>query len=155
MDPTDAGNSSDASDAGNPTDGGDANAGGDSASGISVVSVTLLDTSITNVVQGSPVAGYDPIANNATISQATVGTQLSIRANTNPSPTGSVNFSLDGTNHTESSLPYTLCGDDGAGTITNCNITQATHTLTVTPYSAAALGGDAGTPLTITFTLSP
>jgi hypothetical protein len=119
------------------------------------VSFTLLDTSITNVVQGSPVAGFDPIANNATISTGTVGTQLSIRANTVPSPLGSVEFSLDGTTHTENSLPYTLCGDNGAGTITNCNITAASHELTGTPYSAANLGGTAGTALTIKFTVGP
>jgi hypothetical protein len=123
-----------------------------------VLSLTLVDTSITNVIAGSPVAGYDPLKNNSTFSLGTVGTQLSIRANINPTATAnvaSVLFAYDATNHTENATPYTLCGDDGAGTINNCNLTAGQHTLTVTTYSAAALGGTAGTPYTITFTIAP
>ena len=67
---------------------------------------------------------------------------------------GSVGFVYDATNHTENATPYTLCGDNGAGAVTNCNLAAGAHTLTATPYSAADLGGTAGTPLTITFTLA-
>ncbi len=129
--------------------------GGAGDGGLTVATLTLLNTAITNVVQGAPVPGYDPLVDGTTFSLATVGTQLSIRANTEPSPTGSVSFQYDGTQHTENALPYTLCGDNGAGTITNCNIAAGAHTLTVTPYTAANLGGTAGAPLTINFTVTP
>jgi len=131
-------------------------AGADTApSGPTVSSLTLLDTSITNVLEGSPVNGYDPMKDATTLSSATVGTQLSIRANIVVATTLSVDFNLDGTSHTESAAPYVLCGDDGAGTITNCAIPEGAHTLIVTPYSDAALGGVAGKPVTITFTIAP
>ena len=121
-----------------------------------VLSLTLVDTSITNQIAGSPVAGYDPLKNNSTFSLGTVGTQLSIRANINPTATvASVLFAYDAVNHTENATPWTLCGDDGAGTITNCNLTAGTHTLTVTTYTQAAMAGTAGTPYTITFTITP
>ena len=135
----------------------DASDAGDAPVG-EVLSVTLVDTSITNVIAGSPVAGYDPLKNNSTFSLGTVGTQLSIRANINPTATAnvvSVLFAYDATNHTENATPYTLCGDDGAGTITNCNLAAGQHTLTVTTYTAANLGGTAGTPYTVTFTIAP
>lgn len=133
----------------------DASDASDAPSGPAVLSLTLIDTSVTNVIQGSPVAGYDPLKNNSTFSLGTVGTNLSIRANVTPTGIASVLFAYDGTNHTENATPWTLCGDDGAGTITNCNIAAGQHTLTVTPYSAANLGGTAGVPLTIAFTVNP
>jgi hypothetical protein len=125
----------------------------DAPAGPAVISMTLLDTSITNVVQGSPVTGYDPIKDGSIISLATVGTNLSVRANLNVATIGSVGFAYSATTHTENTTPYVLCGDNGAGTITNCNLTAGTYKITATPYSAANLGGTAGTPLTITFTL--
>lgn len=161
--PTESSPSTPAVDGGSPvaaitTDsgGGGRDAGGpvDATAAPTVTSVSLLDTSITNVLGGSPVTGFDPMKNASTISAAAVGALLSIRANT-PAVLGSAEFNLDGTKHTENGAPYTLCGDNGGGTITNCNITLGAHSLTVTPYSAANLGGTAGTPLTVTFTLDP
>ena len=117
---------------------------------------TLVDTAITTLINGSPVAGFDPIAPGATINLATVGSALSIRANTVPALVGSVAFALDATyTHTENTAPYTLCSDNGAGTITSCAavLTVGKHTLTATPYSATALGGDAGAPISLTFTI--
>jgi hypothetical protein len=117
---------------------------------------TLIDTAITTVVDGSPVANFDPIPPGATINLAHVGTALSIRANTVPALVGSVAFALDATyTHTESTAPYTLCSDNGAGVVTSCAsiLTVGLHTLTATPYSAAALGGDAGAPFSLTFTI--
>ena len=127
----------------------------DAPSGPAVTSFSLIDTSITNVVQGSPVSGYDPIKNGTTISLAQVGTSLSVRANLNVTTIGSVGFVYDATNHTENVTPYMLCGDNGAGVITNCNLAAGAHTITATPYSAANLAGTAGTPLTLSFTLAP
>jgi hypothetical protein len=119
-----------------------------------IKSFTLIDTSVTGIVDGSPVAGYDPITDGSTISLATVGTQLSVRANLTAT-VGSILFAHDQTTHTENRAPYVLCGDDGAGTISNCNLAAGTYTLTATPYTDANLGGTAETPYTLTFTLVP
>lgn len=117
---------------------------------------TLVDTTITTAIDGTPVTGFDPIAPGATINLAKVGSALSVRANTVPALVGSVAFALDATyTHTENTAPYFLCSDNGAGTITSCAsvLTVGLHTLTATPYTAASLGGDAGAPITLTFTI--
>ncbi len=123
---------------------------------VTTADFTLLDTLITTAVDGSPVAGFDPIAEDATINLATVGSALSIRANTVPALVGSVAFALDATyTHTETAAPYLLCSDNGAGVVTSCAsiLTVGAHTLTATPYSGAALAGDAGAPITLSFTI--
>ena len=117
---------------------------------------TLVDTAITGIIDGSPVTGFDPIAEGATINLAQVGSALSVRANTVPAAVGSVAFALDATyTHTENTPPYFLCSDDGAGNITSCAsiLTVGKHTLTATPYSAAGLTGDAGAPILLDFTI--
>ena len=122
----------------------------------SVPDFTLVDTTITTAIDGTPVTGFDPIAAGATINLAKVGSALSIRANTVPALVGSVAFALDASyTHTENAAPYFLCSDNGAGTITSCAsvLTLGLHTLTATPYSSASLGGDAGAPITLTFTI--
>ena len=122
----------------------------------SAMTFTLLDTTVTTVVQGSAVKGYDPIAPGATINLAVTGSALSIRANP-VTAVGSIGFALDATyTHTENTTPYTLCSDDGQGTVTSCAniLTPGKHTLTATPYSEAKLGGTAGTPATLDFTIS-
>ena len=111
---------------------------------------------ITTIINGSPVTGFDPIASGATINLGQVGSALSIRANTVPALVGSVAFALDATyTHTENTAPYFLCSDNGAGVITSCAtiLTVGAHTLTATPYSGAALTGDAGAPMTLSFTI--
>jgi hypothetical protein len=155
---SDAGASGDATSGGG--DGGvvDLDAASDSPGEAAVLGpdFTLIDTAITTLIDGSPVAGFDPIAEGATINLATVGSALSIRANTVPALVGSVAFALDATyTHTENTAPYTLCSDNGAGTVTSCAavLTVGKHTLTATPYSATALGGDAGAPISVTFTI--
>jgi hypothetical protein len=127
---------------------------GDDATAGPITSFTLIDTSQTGVINGVAVTGYDPLRNGSTFSLGTVGTQLSIRANVNIT-IGSALFAYDQTNHTENAAPYVLCGDNGQGTISNCNLTAGPHTLTVTPYTAANLGGTALAPRTITFTITP
>jgi hypothetical protein len=132
--------------------GGDAHVPGDAAP--QAFTFTLIDTNVTGIVDGSPVTGFDPLAEGATINLASVGTTLSVRANV--PATGSVAFAVDATyTHTENATPYMLCGDDGAGTITSCAnvLTVGKHTLTATPYSAANLGGTAGTPATVDFVI--
>jgi hypothetical protein len=134
-------------------------AGGDAATTADAAPLaftfTLIDANVTGIVDGSPVTGFDPIADGATISLAAAGTALSVRANL--PVVGSVAFALDATyTHTENVTPYMLCGDNGAGTITSCAnvLTVGKHTLTATPYSAANLGGTAGTPSTIDFVIA-
>jgi hypothetical protein len=158
MGPSDAGTSpGDAT-----TDGGevviDIDAPSDSMGdgGPATADFTLVDTTITTVINGSPVTGFDPIASGATINLGKVGSALSIRANTIPALVGSVAFALDATyTHTENTAPYFLCSDNGAGVITSCAsvLTVGSHTLTATPYSAASLTGDAGAPITVAFTI--
>ena len=117
---------------------------------------TLVNTTITTDIDGSPVTGFDPIAPGAKFNLEQVGSALSIRANTVPALVGSVAFALDATyTHTENTAPYFLCSDNGAGVITSCAsvLTVGSHTLTATPYSAASLGGDAGAPFTVSFTI--
>jgi hypothetical protein len=117
---------------------------------------TLIDTAITTIIEGSPVPNFDPIPPGTTINLAHVGSALSIRANTVPALVGSVAFALDATyTHTETAAPYFLCSDNGAGVITSCAsvLTVGAHTLTATPYSGASLTGDAGAPITLSFTI--
>jgi hypothetical protein len=158
MPASDAGVSGDATTGGG--DGGviDIDAAADAPGEAAVIGpdFTLVDTAITTIIDGSPVAGFDPIAEGATINLATVGSALSIRANTVPALVGSIAFALDATyTHTENTAPYFLCSDNGAGTVTSCAavLTVGKHTLTATPYSATALGGDAGAPISVTFTI--
>jgi hypothetical protein len=124
--------------------------------GVNGPDFTLVNTTITTIIDGSPITNFDPIPAGATINLAHVGTAISIRANTVPALVGSVAFALDATyTHTESTAPYFLCSDDGTGTITSCAtiLTVGAHTLTATPYSAAGLAGDAGAPFTLAFTI--
>ena len=152
------------SDAGAPSGDSAMDAAGDGAStgdaqgdgAAPAASFTLIDTAITGIIDGSPVTGFDPIAEGATVNLAQVGTALSIRANTVPALVGSVAFALDATyTHTENATPYMLCADDGKGTITSCAavLTVGKHTLTATPYSLPGLGGIAGVPILLDFTI--
>src|SRR5690606_15301462 len=100
------------------------------------------------------------IEDGATISLASLpSTKLNIRANTSPSPVGSVRFELSGTQsrtYTDSAVPYALHGDDNKGNYYFGNWNPpalGTYTLKATPYSGAKETGTAGTPLTITFTV--
>lgn len=118
---------------------------------------TLLDTTVTTVVNGQAVAGWDPIPEGATLDLSKLGTQLSIRANVAQTPVGSVAFVLDGKyDHTENAVPYTLCGDNGQGTITSCStvLTPGKHALSVTPYSGPSESGQTGNWTILYFTVT-
>lgn len=137
------GASTDASDAGPPED-----------TGSPLTTFTLINTNVTTLPDGEAVLGFDPIAENGTIDLGKVGTALSIRANTTPAIVGSVDFVLDGTyTHTENAVPYTLCSDNGLGTITTCPFTVGAHVLVVTPYSGANLADAASPSTTLYFTV--
>ena len=133
-------------------DAGDAGPSEDTGSPLTTF--TLVNTNVTTLPDGEPVLGFDPIAENASIDLARVGTALSIRANTTPRIVGSVDFVLDGTyTHTENVVPYTLCSDNGTGTITICPFTIGAHVLVVTPYSGANLADAASPSTTLYFTV--
>jgi hypothetical protein len=140
---------------GSATDGASSDAPSD-GSGIGP-NFTLLNTLVTGVINGSPVHGFDPIPNDATINIGVVGSALSIRANTVPAVVGSVGFALDATyTHTENTAPYCLCSDDGKGDIDSCAniLTVGKHTLTATAYTGTDLTGDAGAPIVLDFTIT-
>lgn len=110
-----------------------------------VTSLTLINAD-TNADIGTMTDGM-------TIDFAAIGTtNLSVRANTNPNPTGSVKFSYDGNNnyHTENFAPYAIAGDSG-GSYNPWTPTLGSHTLTATPYTGSGATGTAGTALTVNF----
>ena len=63
---------------------------------------------------------------------------------------GSVGFDLDGTPTRENVFPYFIGGDSN-GVPRNWSVEVGPHVLTVTPYLAADLGGEPGTPLVLNF----
>ncbi|WP_247235536.1 leucine-rich repeat domain-containing protein [Telluribacter sp. SYSU D00476] len=80
---------------------------------------------------------------------------LNIRANTSPSPVGSVKFVLSGKQsriQTETGFPYALFGDD-SGNYRNWTPAAGSYSLIGTPYTEGSAKGTAGTPLTISFTV--
>jgi glucose/arabinose dehydrogenase len=127
-----------------------------SASAQAVTSLTLI-----NADTDLPIAGYDPLPDGATLNLATLPTRnLSIRANTNPATVGSVRFTYDGDANykVESLAPYAIAADNGfLNGNPNYNAwtpALGSHTLTVTPYTQGSASGNAGTPLTIAFTVT-
>jgi hypothetical protein len=103
-----------------------------------------------------PVAGYDPITNNASINLFLTGTNLSIRANSSPPfDFGSVAFSLTGAtaqSQTDSAYPWSLFGD-ASGSYTGVVFNVGAHTLNATPYDADGGTGNAGIPASVNFTV--
>jgi hypothetical protein len=117
----------------------------------SVDSLTLI-----NADTDLPIAAHDPLMNGATIDLSVIGTSnLNIRANTTPNPTGSVRFGLNGnTNYqTENAAPYALEGDS-SGDYNAWTPSVGNYTVTATAYSAANAGGTASTPLVINFAVT-
>jgi uncharacterized protein (TIGR03437 family) len=66
---------------------------------------------------------------------------------------GSLKLQYDLQVRTDNSSPYSVAGDAN-GVFTAANLSVGTHTLTVTPYPKANLGGTPGPSVTITFTVS-
>ncbi|MBH8559912.1 InlB B-repeat-containing protein [Hymenobacter negativus] len=120
------------------------------AAGQSVVSYVLVDADTDTDIQ--------VILAGATLNLAALSTRnLNIRATTNPATVGSVVFALSGTqtrSQTESVAPYALFGDDGAGKFNSWTPAVGNYTLTATPYTAGSGSGTAGTPLSISFSVS-
>ncbi|PSR52342.1 hypothetical protein AHMF7605_01790 [Adhaeribacter arboris] len=118
-----------------------------SASGQKVESFTLINADNDREIK--------TIVNGETLDLATLPTKnLNIRANTNAT-VGSIYFNLTGAktfSKVEGGAPYSLFGD------TNGNYAPwlpavGTYSLQGTPYTGAKRTGDAGTPLTVNFTV--
>ncbi|GAB3874843.1 hypothetical protein GCM10028824_28770 [Hymenobacter segetis] len=121
------------------------------ASGQQVTSLVLVNADTDLDLQ--------PLATGAVLNLATLPTpNLTIRAITSPATVGSVLFVLSGTqsvNHNENLAPYALFADsNGDFNPWSPAIALGSYTLTATPYSAADNGGTAGTPLSISFTVT-
>ena len=117
-----------------------------------VDSFTLL-----NATSDQPIPGFDPIPNGAVINRTTLGTSaFNIRVNTTPnSDFGRVQANLTGATvrqQVENAFPWAVFGDTN-GNFDVGALNNGAHTLTATPYSADGTGGNAGTPLTIQFTV--
>ncbi len=107
-----------------------------------IISFTLIDADTEEDVSF--------LYNGTTITQP----NITIRANTEPPIVGSVVFGLDDEPRfkVENEPAYALKGDDN-GDYHAWLAEPGTYTLTATPYTEADGGGEAGTPLTITFTV--
>jgi hypothetical protein len=118
-------------------------------------SLSVTSLALINADTDQPIAGYNPIAEGATLNLNTLPTRnLNIRANTNPGTVGSVRFAYDGNSNyrTENQGPYALAGDT-SGDYHAWTPTLGSKTLTATPYTGASAGGTAGTALTRHFTV--
>jgi hypothetical protein len=95
-----------------------------------------------------------PLTDGAVIDYARLATaKLNIRASVRPETVGSVVFTLNGEPYSTENIPfYTLAGDQ-EGNYNPWTPAPGGYTLTATPYSEPAGKGQAGVPLTITFTV--
>jgi hypothetical protein len=113
----------------------------------SVTSLTLFDADTNR-----PIAGYEALTDTLTLDLAKLPAKnLSIRANTNPSRVGSVQFTLDGAFvRVENYVPYTIAGDvNGKDYLIWGLPPVGQHTLVITPYGSAKGAGAPGKPLTL------
>jgi PKD repeat protein len=124
--------------------------------------VLMYAQTATGGLANTPVPGFDPIPDGAVIQPSQYNSQpITIRAVTDPLPTGSVQFVLTGAasrTQMENIDPYCLFGDDPHWQYNPWIPTPpvyGTYQLTGTPYTGTAGSGTAGTPLTIGFTLAP
>jgi hypothetical protein len=119
-------------------------------SGPQVTSFTLI-----NADTDRPIAGFDPIPAGATIDLAALPTRkLNIRANTNPSPAGSVQLWLDGKlTRTENAVPYALM-IDYHGDFQPWTPAVGNHLVAGLAYSAKSAAGRAGSQAQLAFTVT-
>jgi hypothetical protein len=115
-----------------------------------VVSFTLINTQSEQPIR--------TLHDGDTINLADLPTKkLSIRADTDPDTVGSVRFELSGKQtriQLENEVPYALFGDV-RGDYEKWFPAPGSYTLTAIPYSQPNSQGEAGTPLTIRFTVKP
>ena len=121
--------------------------------------VTPVAQQVTSFVLVNADNGTDiqALTTGATLNLASLPTRnLNVRANTSPATVGSVVLALSGAqaqNQTESVVPYALFSDNG-GVYNAWTPPVGSYSLTARPYTAAGGGGTAGTPLTISFSVT-
>jgi hypothetical protein len=119
---------------------------------------TSFGVSGLTLINAATNADIKPLVNATTLDMS-AGKQYSIRANVTGA-TKSVVFKLDGaTIRTESSAPFSIAGDNpitGGGTdyLPLTGLTNGTHTLVVSGFDAAGGTGNAGSAVTVTFTVT-
>lgn len=116
----------------------------------SVTSFTLI-----NADTNQPIAGFNPIAEGATIRLSQLPTpRLNIRANTSSTKVGSVRFDMNGIVRysLENDAPYALAGDL-SGDFQPWTPTVGTHHLVASPFTHAGANGTLGTALTLRFSV--
>ena len=134
---------------------------GNGCTGEASDTVTVIDTSVNTVISFTLV-NADTDMDMITLMEGSVidlsmiaTTNLNIRANTTLD-VESVQMTLSGATSkvmTENVAPYALFGDIASDYVAG-SLNLGAHTLTATPYTADGLGGTAGTPLTINFTVT-
>ena len=117
--------------------------------GQQVSSLTLMNADTDQPLQALPTG--------AVLNLATLPTRhLSIRATTTPAVVGSVVFNLSGPQpvlHTENLPPYALLADSN-GDYNPWTPVVGSYTLLTTPYTGAGGGGQPGTPLRTSFSVT-
>lgn len=118
-----------------------------SSTGQSVVSLTLINAATDKDIR--------MLQNGDVIDLSQLGTtQISIRANTNPSKVGSVVFNLNGIQRykVEGGAPYAIANNNGSD-YSAWNYTLGQQHLTVIPYTSSGGSGTPGNALTLSFTI--
>jgi hypothetical protein len=94
------------------------------------------------------------LKNGDVLDVGSLGSPISVRADTTPGIVGSVIFSLNGKDgfHTDSKPPYALKGNID-GNVRSQSYNLGANTLKATPFTKAGGKGDAGSSLEITFTI--
>lgn len=112
-----------------------------------IVSFTLID-----VDTGKPVAGFDPVPDDAVLTLAVLP-RVNFRANVTPGTVGSIVFGFDGnpTFNLQNGPPFAAYAQGDKGRYQAWTLAPGPHTLTATPYTAARGGGGAGGALTLAF----
>jgi hypothetical protein len=106
-----------------------------------------------NAETGQPIPNFSPLTDWALIDLSLLPTRkLSIRAQTEPEPTGSVTFSLSGSNHVqiENTSPYALFGNRG-DRYTPWTPEVGQYTLTTTLYTGPNATGIIGSVIKLNF----
>lgn len=112
-----------------------------------VVSFTLID-----VDTGKPVAGFDPVPDDAVLTLAALP-KVNLRANVTPGTVGSIVFGFDGNPNfnLQNGPPFAAYAQGDKGRYQAWTLAPGPHTLTATPYTAARGGGGSGGALTLAF----
>jgi hypothetical protein len=115
---------------------------------LSVASFSLINAENDQVI--------GPLSDGDVINLANLPTnKLSVRANVDPSPVGSVLFGFNGddTHRVENVAPYALFGDWNGDYFTTWTAESGTYTVSATPFSGSQTEGFGGVTETISFTI--